>query len=114
MTIKKLLELAEKQLDQNATHDGLTNCDVIAKARAELNGLLKTEERLEGVVHSLTRALNAVTNPHRLGFWLEGFGGCPWLNSDQGPLKAADLSGEDAIWAYVGAILHSKETDNDG
>lgn len=31
-----LLRLAEKQLDQSATHDGLTNCDALAALRAAL------------------------------------------------------------------------------
>lgn len=33
---EKLLTLAEKQLDQSATHDGLTNCNALAKAREAL------------------------------------------------------------------------------
>lgn len=45
--IEKLLELAEKQLDQSATHDGLTNCDIIAKARAELEDLRETKRTLK-------------------------------------------------------------------
>jgi len=31
--LSELLALAEKQLDQSATHDGLTNANAIAKAR---------------------------------------------------------------------------------
>ena len=31
--LKRLLSLAKKQLDQSATHDGMTNCGAIAAAR---------------------------------------------------------------------------------
>ena len=34
--LRKLEELAQAQLDQSATHDGLTNCNALAAARAAL------------------------------------------------------------------------------
>lgn len=34
--LEKLLAAAEKQLDQSATHDGLTNCALLADARSAL------------------------------------------------------------------------------
>lgn len=35
--LASLLDCATKQLDQSATHGGLTNCDMLAKARAALD-----------------------------------------------------------------------------
>lgn len=35
-TLEGLLKIAEKQLDQSATHEGLLNCQALANARAAL------------------------------------------------------------------------------
>jgi hypothetical protein len=34
--LSDLLTVAERELDQSATHDGLINCDVLAQARAAI------------------------------------------------------------------------------
>jgi hypothetical protein len=36
-TLEGLLKIAEKQLDQSATHEGLVNCQALANARAALH-----------------------------------------------------------------------------
>jgi len=35
--LEGLLKIAEKQLDQSATHEGLVNCQALANARATLH-----------------------------------------------------------------------------
>ena len=41
----RLLAVAEEQLDQSATKQGLINCDVIAKARRVLKAAEKNKDK---------------------------------------------------------------------
>lgn len=47
-TFAALLAIAEKNLDQSATHDGMANCDILARARGELEYATAEEKRKEG------------------------------------------------------------------
>jgi hypothetical protein len=45
--LRALLAASEKGLDQSATHDGLTNCKTIVKARAALEELESAPDPIE-------------------------------------------------------------------
>jgi len=113
--IQRLIKLAEEQLDPGAMHNGLANCDAIAKVREELEYNQMSHEldakRTEDIILNLVSAMNRALNPYRAGFWLEAHGNTVSLNADDNALRSADLAGNDAIWAFVGAILQSKSQD---
>ena len=61
--LQNLLAIAEKQLDQSATHDGLTNCKAIADARLALRKTETTETQDANLGRAIAEMLNIRKHP---------------------------------------------------